>query len=66
MLIHNDSSFHTDADLGQTSVFFVLDSTKVCTFCSNCDTIVSVYIKWFLKLVNELHNLLIERSHNLD
>ena len=51
MLIHNDSSFHTDADLGQTSVFFELDSTKVCTFDANCDTIVNVYIKWFLKLV---------------
>ena len=52
MLIHNDSSFHADADIGQTSVFFfALDSTKVCTFNTNCDTVVNVYIKWFLKLV---------------
>ena len=51
MLIHNDSSFHTDADLGQTSVFFALDSTKVCTFDANCDTIVTVSLNQFLKLV---------------
>ena len=52
MLIHNDSSFDADADLGQTSVFFELDSTKVCTFCTNCDIIATVSLNQFLKLVS--------------
>ena len=57
MLIHNDSSFDTDADLGQTSVFFALDSTKVCTFDANCDIIVTVSQNGSSNLFSELHSI---------
>ena len=57
MLIHNDSSFDADADLGQTSVFFALDSTKVCTFDANCDIVVTVSQNGSSNLFRELHSI---------
>ena len=57
MLIHNDSSFHTDADICQTSVFLHSNSTKVCTFNSNCDIVVTVSQNGSSNLFRELHKL---------
>ena len=58
MLIHNDSSFDAGADICQTSVFFLhSNSTKVCTFNSNCDIVVTVSQNGSSNLFRELHKL---------